>query len=270
MIKLSKNQEGLNKRGRPRMDSWRKLPTILDSELIKIYFFDFIKFSPGNLNRLPDMAGIEFRDRFTAAFLRYLVLMGCEPEMAVDALGRSWRQFQRYLVGGDQIPKTDVVKALAEASGVPIDWIVGGTKRAVGASPELLVELDVFDLELVKGTEKFNFTPRAGQAQFPADVIMAAGIDVKDAKLIVVKSDDNGNSLAHGDLLLLDTNQKAWGRHSEQMIDLLVADADGETTWLYRETGYVRISDATHSAPLTLIGRIGWIGRRFTKKPAGT
>jgi hypothetical protein len=190
------------------MDRWRCLPTNFYNSLKKINFFeqpdDFLGRMPG-LNELPES---DFRERFTAAFLRYLHSSSLEPEKAIIGFGRSWRQFQRYLVGGDQTPKTSVVAALAHASRVPLEWIVGSGSPLAIENGQLLIELEALDVHASDDAHRVHLEFRGTRLFFPRIVLKASGLKPEIAKLVIVHSSDTESGLHEGEMMLLDTSDE--------------------------------------------------------------
>jgi hypothetical protein len=253
------------------MDSWRVLPVSLDKYLTENNFYkpgDHL-FSGDSLSLLPN--GITFRDRFTAAFMRYLVHANKTPEEAIAPFGRSWRHFQRYLTGGNQTPKMDVVVALASASGVPVEWIIGGPSRHDADTAKVFAEVQILEYRCGEADLDAVLVERAVMAQLPSSILHAVQLSAQSAKLVVVQGGDRTTTFRDGDMLLLDSSDNGRTVSPTEGVYLLkIGDAaylqnvaltegglclsdQGEYGGVYREYSDL---NAIH-----VIGRAVWVGR---------
>jgi len=234
-------------------------------------FFDTVNhFVSGATGSLPPK-DITFRDRFTAAFLRYLRKVNKIPEEAIAPFGRSWRHFQRYLIGGDQTPKMDVVVALASASGVPVEWIIDGPSRVDGDPAKPLADLEILEFHCGNAAREGVVEAFGVRAQLPASILHAVELSPPSAKLVVVHGSGGTTAFRDGDLLLLDVNNEgrtltqAGGVYLLKIADvaylqsvvlskdgLCLSDA-GDYGGIYRECSDINAVE--------VIGRAVWIGR---------
>ena len=267
MIKISKNQEEKLTRGRPRLDSWRNLPNRLDNDLKDMDFFQIDLSLKGHWSRLPSPGQFEFRDRFTAAFIRFLGIKRVEPELAALDFKRSWRQFRRYLSGGDQIPKMDVVTALSGASNVPIDWILGTQWVPSESEPDDFITMKIF--EHLGST----LTQWSGNVRWPKDFFNKVGICLNTAAIILIKGSDAEPVFRDGDMVILEMGDQLAASTTRETVYLL--NVDGNFYWRNGLThqdpavSYRQKSEAvqeTESPNVLLngvVGRAAWLARRL-------
>jgi len=270
MIEISENQVQKSRRGRPRLDIWRALPASLDQALAKIRFFD-AGLAHAKPEYLPDPELFDFRARFTAAFLRYLVVSKSEPETAVILFQRSWRQFQRYLVGGDQTPKVAVVQQLAAAAHIPIDWIIGERSRGSVELQAGMVILNIFDLIFDAFAGSATLFLRPFKAHMPLDMV---GVDPDRARslaLVLVKGLSSHSSIGDGDSIVIDQDVQ---RSDVFVPGSLVLVQNNETACFdvielaaqdsvaSHDTVTISRRDGDRTKVWSVIGRVIWIGRR--------
>jgi hypothetical protein len=270
MIEISENQVQKNRRGRPRLDIWRVLPSSLDQALAKIRFFD-AGMAHARLEYLPDPELFDFRARFTAAFLRYLVVSQSEPETAVVLFQRSWRQFQRYLVGGDQTPKVAVVQQLAAAAHIPIDWIIGARPMGSVDVQAGMVILNIFDLIFDAFDGSATLSARPFKAHMPLDMV---GVDPDRARsiaLVLVKGVSSKTHIADGDSIVIDQSVPSHDVLSPGSLVLVqnpdndcfdVIELSAHDVLTGQDTVMISQRNGSKLKEWTMVGRVIWIGRR--------
>jgi hypothetical protein len=273
MIKVTKNQATKLARGRPRLDGWRNLPHDLSNSLENINFFASEFGTSFPAERLSDLDLGDFRQRFTAAFLRYLMVSGEAPEIAIQAFGRSWRQFQRYLVGGDQKPKTDVVIALASLSGVPADWIMGVSRKPVSLVSDGLVVINRIDIWLDERDNGVLPPVEKGAIQLPASVLAGSRTSGREMLALSIKSPGKVEFLKNLDLVLVDTSREGCQILPQWKPFFVSRGTKLSVTWLSEPSpGILLASSAPDAAvernaidpsTLSVIGRIEWIGQKL-------
>ena len=253
------------------MDSWSILPVVFDKYLIDNSFYDAGNFLfSGEALPLP-LNSITFRDRFTAAFLRYLKQTSRSPVEAMEPLGRSWRQFQRYLVGGDQTPKMGVVVALAAASGVPVEWIIGTSSRIVKELASALADVEIIVFHCAQSQQPAAFEELGLKARLPASILYSVRLEPHSARLVVVHGADTTTPFGDGDMLLLDVSDDGKAVLPEGGVYLLKsADAAYLQKIVPTANGICLSGEGEHSGiqwdisdsnAIEIIGHVVWIGR---------
>jgi len=267
MIKISKNQEEKLTRGRPRLDSWKNLPNRLDNDLKNIDFFQIDQNLKSHSVRLPSPDQFEFRDRFTAAFIRFLGIKRIEPELAALDFKRSWRQFRRYLSGGDQIPKMDVVTALAGASNVPVDWILGTQWMPSDREQGDYIAMNIFELLGSK------LTQWSGNVRLPKDFFNKVSICGDTAAIMLIKGSDAEPVFRDGDMVILEMGDQLASSVTRENIYLL--NLNGNFYWQnglthqdqsvsYRTKPETKKDTESSNIFLNgVVGRAAWLARRL-------
>lgn len=110
--------------GRPSTVDRFWIPDELYNLLEPIGFFDNLH-DPGDVGSvLPDASRFEFVHRLRATVRRFIVLTKGRKASFVEILGKSYKSFERYLLG--TAVKNTTLDALSNATGVPSSWLLSG------------------------------------------------------------------------------------------------------------------------------------------------
>jgi len=204
----------------------------------------------------PLPAHLSFEERFRFAVARV------PRAKRQAALGKSPRSLDRY-AAGDEVP-VSVIRRLAEASAVPIDWLVSGKGAADDTGGEVYVRRLWLDTSAgdASGGEGLHF---------PGRILDQVGIQPTNARFLEAAGDSMAPTLNDGDLMLVDVAARDL---VEGKIYVITIGAEVFVKRLRRAPGrIVMMSDnrdlhpepeaVPAGDPFSIIGRVKWAGRQL-------
>lgn len=294
------NQGKKSGRGRPVRTAILRLPDELYNRLNLFGFFDIMLHFDGAENAPPEAVDFEFLDRFKAAFVRYGQMHHRDWQATAAALGRSWRQYKRYLSGEIVVPEKQR-NQLATVSGVSEEWIATGRGQDYGArdgtasglrwyaarksqerqrgsvqSPLVGAALDDGLVAVRKlawrasaGTGSLAIEWTDEKASFPKIILDSIPLNPDDATMLVASGNSMAPTIIDGEILIVDTSIDARLQLIDGRVYAFLVGDEGFVKRLRREPeGLVMASDnpafpdrlVPRHETMIVVGRIRWVG----------
>jgi len=262
---MSINQGVPRGRGRPPDTSVFELPRGLQNRLDFSGFFDPLAAEGAAIAAPPEAVDFNAHDRFRAAYVRYGVILGSLERVPAE-LGRSWKQIQRYLRGGD-IP-LEATHAVAAGAKVPVDWLLTG--RGVESIMPGVVNVRTASIRPSAGGGSVLVESEEGTVPLPQSLFVRLGIRPAMARLLAARGSSMSPTIDDGDWMLIDTEN---GRRLEPKSGLVYVLSVGDAVFVKRLTQAADGTWIMHSdnemvdprdVPLTeefrVNGRVVWVG----------